>query len=1232
MSDTNAAPRAPLSDFLHRLASSDPDSWAKRLREDQQLRWQAGDLIRVEDYLDGFPQLTEYPDALLDVIYGEMLLREADGELPRLAELQERFPAHREALARQWEVHQLLAGDSMYRGSSKTRSAPGTSAGQASKHEPLVRGSVSPFPTLTEVRPSNAPTISGYDVLQELGRGGMGIVYLARQRSLNRLVAIKMITPERSLSAPQVARIRAEAELIARLQHPNVVSIYRVGLYEGMPYLVLEYVPGGSLAQRQSTGPWPAAAASELVESLARTLAVVHEQGIVHRDLKPANVLLGSGGVRSGESSNTTTHHSPLTIHQPKIVDFGLAKTLDEAQPPVDRAVTQAGEVVGTPLYMAPEQASGQADAVGPATDQHALGVILYELLTGTVPFNTDNVFDMLAQIAFTRPVVPSRLARAVSADLDAIVLRCLAKKPGERYASTLDLAEDLYRVRHGFPSRARKVGTTERMWLWSKLQPVVAGLMLAVSLALVAGVATIAFQWRRAEVALEAATVARAQAEEAHDKEAHARNEEADARSEVQRKNTLLQYSLTRNQVVLCRSLIALAETERLRKNLSRAEEHLDVCPPEARSWEWHFLARLCSMRLTTFEGVADDAFVSTAISPDGRWLAGALPGGMGGRPASVRLWEGRASGAVHILEGSTCVAFHPSGGMLATCKPGGGVLLYPLSSPKAPPVALDPGKNGAEKFHSLAFSPDGQFLAAERPEGVKLWQFQRGGKPLGPMTIPIPGTGVRLRAIAFNPDSKVLAIAARRQVIFWDLVQRRFVPATPQPRGKSPRPQPLRLTDPDPKVLMSALAWVSSDLLIVGTANGTILVNLYDGTTAKAAFRLEGHAGAIEGLAAGGGLLASVSSDGSCRLWDMKTRQEVVRLPGFRTVALDAQGMRLLSAGRDRRIALWKTRPRPPASPQTWHSAPVLALAFSPDTSVLATGSFDGKVSFRSPREGHHKMQEDWRAPEKVLALAYHPAGRLLAAGLARGTSSSLIIRHVTTGRQAVLSGHAGAASAVAFSVDGKWLASAGAGGFIRLWQGSPDDTAWRPVGKLAGHSLLVSGLAFGPDSLLASTARDGKVMIWNVETGKLLREARVRPDVPDRVDAGKLGMSLPFPGVAFSPDGKQVATGGCFGGDESDTAPGVVLLDVETGAEHKLVGHTGGVQSLTFSPDGSRLATSGRDGVVRLWDPRRREEVLTLSGYVRSALTIAFSPDGRFLAASSWDNTVVVHRGSR
>jgi serine/threonine protein kinase/WD40 repeat protein len=1235
-----------LAEFLAHLAERDPRTWADALREDQCRRWRAGETITVEDYLAELPTLQEHTDALLDIVYGEVLLRESAGEHPRLTELQARFPQHGEALARQWEVHQVLESTSF-------RVPCAEEAGRDladTTQEGIVKDLV--FSSLPEQ--DGIPDIAGYDILQELGRGGNGVVYLARQRSLNRLVAIKMIDQGRTLSAQQVARIRSEAELIARLQHPHIVAIHRVGLCEGRPFLVLEYVPGGSLAERMKGKPWPADEAAALVETLARTLAVLHEQGIVHRDLKPGNVLLATAsavgnalrGVPRGGGNNSpvgnalrgvpparvlpeqnscsgTPRRAFPTDAVPKLVDFGLAKTLEEAEPASAQALTATGELVGTPLYMAPEQAQGRKDRIGPATDQYALGVILYELLTGQTPFKGATTFDLLAEIVFTAPPPPSKLNRAISKDYDAIVLRCLAKQPAQRYRSALELAEDLHRVRHGFPSQARTVGTLERLRLWSRRQPVVAGSFLAVLVLLVATLAAVTLQWQRAEAARAEAADARAQAEAALLESERAGQAEAGARRTIEEQQVHLGRAFTESQVLLARSLIRLAEGERTQHNFARAEEHLDACPPAARAWEWHYLSRLCRMRLLTLPRPRESVG-AVAISPAGRWLASASrdPLWEGVGASRLRVWDAVTGKPVRVFEGRNACAIRADG-LLATVHPGGGVLLYSLK--ETPAKTPSPIAGGKTPYRGVCWSPDGQYLAAWREDAVHVYLIDNKGKPSdrsGPVKPPLSWVPGAVRGVAFHPDSKVLAVASRGQVRFWDCRTSTFLDE-PAKQQKTTQPGKQRIVH-TAKSTLTALVYVEGGKRIVtGASDG--LLRVYDaGGGGEPVFMLAGHASTVDGLSCGGpdGLLLASVDDGSARVWDLAKRQEIARLPGYRCVALDGPGKRLLTVLADRRLGVWSAHPPTPAAPAKPHAQAARAMAFAPADGALAMAS-EGKVHFHDPKT-LRPIGEPLAAGAEVLSLDFHPAGRSLAMGLG---SAGLTLHDTKTGRRTNLidpPGKGEAVVAVRFSRDGRLLAGGLTNGGLRLWRAENPESAWKPLWTLRGHSNLVIGLAFSPDSKqIASTGRDGKVMLHDVKTGKRLYSSLVRRGVSLRKDAGGTPPFAVTGALDFSPDGKQIATPSRHGA--------VVLLNAGSGEEEGLLlGHTGGVVSVRYSPDGRRLATGGNDGAVRLWDPARRAEVLALPGHQRGLMCLAFSRDGRFLAASARDRTVVVHAG--
>jgi eukaryotic-like serine/threonine-protein kinase len=362
-----------------------------------------------------------------------------------------------------------------------------------------TRQDTAPLGTLPDLGKPNSdrpggplPAIAGFEILGELGRGGVGVVFKARQTALNRLVAIKMLSGHVQSHPEVLARFRTEAQAFARLQHPNIVQVFEVGEAGGRPFLALEFVPGGTLAQFLGRQPQPIPLAVELTCALALATEHAHEQGILHRDLKPGNVLLNkidseNPAGRTASSQDTLRIGDPKTPIIPKITDFGLAKQVDASDGP-----TEMGAVIGTPSYMAPEQASGVTRTFTPAVDVYALGAILYEMLTGRPPFLGESPTQTILQVLSQEPVPPRELRPDCPRDLETIALKCLQKNPARRYAAARDLAEDLRRFQAGEPIRARPAGPVERLLKWAKRRPtaaaaLVAGMVLLVVTALYA-------------------------------------------------------------------------------------------------------------------------------------------------------------------------------------------------------------------------------------------------------------------------------------------------------------------------------------------------------------------------------------------------------------------------------------------------------------------------------------------------------------------------------------------------------------------------------------------------------------------------------------------------------------------------------------------------------------------------------------------------------------------------
>jgi tetratricopeptide (TPR) repeat protein/tRNA A-37 threonylcarbamoyl transferase component Bud32 len=524
--------RPALDDYLADIDGERRALLIELAHEDLDYRLKAGEIARVESYLERYPELGSDPAVLLDLLAAEYLLRQGRGEAVSLEEYRQRFPGQAEGLAAE-----------VARRRDQGSAPAEASADGESRHEvPTVPPPVPPpqaCPTVPATtpdsraarRPGQLPTgapatvappdlplpaaellaVAGYEILGPLGRGGMGVVYRARQIGLDRIVALKMIRQAEYAEAEERERFVREAQAAARLQHPNIVQVFEVSELRGQPYFSLEFCAGGSLADRLDGTPWQAQPAAALVETLARAMAYAHQQGIIHRDLKPPNVLLTPDGV-------------------PKITDFGLAKRLDQ------ESQTREGVIMGTPSYMAPEQAGGKSKDIGPRADVYALGAILYELLTGRPPFKASSDLDTILQVISEEPVAVRRLQPKVPRDLETVCHKCLEKDAGRRYASAHALAEDLRLFRAGEPVAARPAGPVRRGVKWCRRRPAAAALLGVGVLAVVAAAVGIPLNFAHLRA------VAQEAREEADEANARATRETNAARARTEAAHSLQQ------------------------------------------------------------------------------------------------------------------------------------------------------------------------------------------------------------------------------------------------------------------------------------------------------------------------------------------------------------------------------------------------------------------------------------------------------------------------------------------------------------------------------------------------------------------------------------------------------------------------------------------------------------------------------------------------------------------
>jgi WD40 repeat protein len=768
------------------------------------------------------------------------------------------------------------------------------------------------LPPLVALPADEWPTVPGYDILDELGRGGMGVVYKARHIALKRLVALKMILSGAHAGPQELARFRTEAEAVARLQHPNIVQIYEVGEHEGRPFFSLEFVAGGSLASRLDGTPWPIGQAVHLVETLARAVHTAHRGGIVHRDLKPANILLVSGALVSGEwSGSRTSDHLPLTAHQspltPKVTDFGLAKRLEAAT-----AQTQSGAILGTPTYMAPEQAGGQSKEVGPAADIYALGVLLYELLTGRPPFQAATPLDTVLLVLSEDPLPPGRLRPKLPRDLDTVCLKCLEKEPRRRYPTAEALAEDLRRYLACEPVQARPAAAWERGLKWVRRRPAVAALLGVVVLATLALVAGGAWSYWRIAAALAEAKRQRGEAEQ--------------QRTEAERQRDQAATNLEQARRNLYAAHMNVAQHALEDGDSKRVARLLDAQRPKAgeedlRGFEWFRLWRLLhpAARPGPDTLLGHTARVSSlAFSPARRTLA------TGGRDLTVKLWDLDTGQVKTTLSGHT----------------------------------LD--------VISLAFSPDGHLLVSTsgdihdrkdvRPGEIKVWDVAAGRE-----LASLGGHGSYVSAVSFSPDGKTLVTSGSydQAVKVWDVAARKLqttlVPdRTPLPFERTGNPE----VDRQQGMMVMAGMFMGPILSLAFSPDGKLLatgswnqtVRLWD-TRTWTQVALIGTSSGVECVAfSPDGATLATAQGGGVQLWDVSTRKLRSSLQVYdswvHSLAYSPDGRTLVTGSKDRAVKLWDPVTGLERVTLKGHTEAVRCVAFSPDGTTLATGSEDKSV----------------------------------------------------------------------------------------------------------------------------------------------------------------------------------------------------------------------------------------------------------------------------------------------